>query len=163
MPLYQIALFLHIAGALGIIAALAIEWTGLSHLVRAATAEQVQEWSGITLVLRRLGPVSMVLLLVPGMYMAATGWRGTAWPWIGLAAMLFLPALGAPSGVRLGRVQRAAAGERGPLSGALRQQLRHPLLNFTPLVLLLHNSLASRASPLFSSFTALVPRPPSPE
>ena len=69
----------------------------------------------------------MVLLLVPGMYMAATGWRGTAWPWIGLAAMLFLPALGAPSGVRLGRVQRAAAGERGPLSGALRQQLRHPL------------------------------------
>src|SRR5437867_891044 len=112
MTPYTVALFLHIAGALGIVAALALEWSTLSHLQEATTAEEMQAWSRITVILRRMGPVSMILILVPGMYMAQTAWHGTAWPWIGLAAMVFLPALGAPSGVRLGRLQRAVAAER---------------------------------------------------
>jgi hypothetical protein len=37
MSLYYTALFLHIVGALGLFAALALEWAGLSNLRRART------------------------------------------------------------------------------------------------------------------------------
>ena len=39
MTVYAVALFLHIVGALGLFAALALEWTALSGFRRSTTAE----------------------------------------------------------------------------------------------------------------------------
>jgi hypothetical protein len=41
---YSISLFLHIVGALGLCAALGLEWAGLYNLRRATEAGQVREW-----------------------------------------------------------------------------------------------------------------------
>jgi hypothetical protein len=128
MTLYSIALFLHIVGALGLFVALGLEWTGLRQLRHATTAEQAREWLGVAGLVRRVGPASLVAILLPGLYMTATTWGGQAWIGIGLAAMLLLGALGALNGRRLAAIGHAAATECGDLSPVLRQRLRDPLL-----------------------------------
>ncbi len=128
MALYTIARFVHIVGALGLFIALGLEWTSLANLRRATTAEQVQEWGKIIPTLRRLGPASLAAILIPGLYMALTAWRGSTWMWAALASMVLLAALGAPNGLRLEGVRRAADAERGALSPTLVRQLRNPFL-----------------------------------
>ena len=44
MSVYSIAVFLHIVGALGIFAAIGLDWAGLSNLRRATDTTQVREW-----------------------------------------------------------------------------------------------------------------------
>jgi hypothetical protein len=131
MTIYKVALFLHVAGALGIIVPFTIEAVALAQLRRARDVEQVREWGRVMATMRAIGPVSLILLLVPGIYMAATNWAGARWPWIGLIAMALLPALGAPSGIRLARIQRALAAESGPLGAAVQQELRDPFLQLS--------------------------------
>ena len=41
MTLYSVALFVHVLGALGLFAGLALEWAGLRRLRHATTARQV--------------------------------------------------------------------------------------------------------------------------
>src|SRR5213596_901663 len=45
MSVYAIAVFLHIVGALGLFAALGLEWASLYNLRRVTTAGQVREWA----------------------------------------------------------------------------------------------------------------------
>src|SRR6267143_6307783 len=47
LTVYSIALFLHIAGALGVFAALALDWVGIANLRRARTVDQIREWVGV--------------------------------------------------------------------------------------------------------------------
>jgi hypothetical protein len=124
VSLYSIALFLHVAGALALFAALALEWVGLAGLRRATAVEQVREWGGIWQVLPRIAPIAMATLLISGIYMTAVAWGRTAW-WIGLglAGMVFLGALGSRSARSLAGVVRDAAAATGPLSAAVRGQL----------------------------------------
>lgn len=44
---YSIALFLHIVAALGLFAALALEWTSLFYLRRSVTVEQARQWMNV--------------------------------------------------------------------------------------------------------------------
>ena len=46
MSVYSMAVFLHIVGALGIFAAIGLEWAGLSNLRRATDTAQVRNGSG---------------------------------------------------------------------------------------------------------------------
>ncbi len=127
MSLYSLVLFAHIVGALGLFVALGIEWTALLRLRGAATVEQAREWLGLFALVRRLGPASLVVVLLAGMYLAGTTWGFT--PWIG-AALVVLPllaVLGAGSGWRLAGLGRSLAAEQGTLSARLRQRLRDPL------------------------------------
>ena len=128
MTLYPVALFLHIVGALGLFTALALEWTSLRQLRRAATAEQAREWLGAVRLVRLVGPASLVVLLVPGLYMTATAWGWVPWITVALGAMALLPPLGAFNGLRLARIGPVVAAEQGPLSPGVRRRLREPLL-----------------------------------
>src|SRR5690242_12045634 len=128
MTVYTLSLFVHVLGAVGIFAAFALEWTLLAQLRRATTAQDVQPWTRIPTIVRRLAPISMLLILIPGIYMAVTTWRGSPWPWVGLVAMLLLPILGAPSGRRLGEALREAGQARGDLPAALRAKFDAPVL-----------------------------------
>jgi hypothetical protein len=124
---YSIALFLHIVGALGLFAALALEWTSLFYLRRSVTVEQVRSWMNVLSLVRRLGPTSLVFILLPGFYMMATVWGGVPWIVVTLAAILLFPLLGAFSGIRLAAIGRSVETEAGLLAPVVRRQLRNPL------------------------------------
>ena len=128
MTLYSVTLFLHIVGALGLFAALGLEWTSLRQLRRAASAEQVREWLNALGLVRRLGPASLAVSFLSGLYLVATAWGLVAWIAVALGAMLLLPPLGAFNRLRLAAIGRAVATETGPLSASVRQRLRDPLL-----------------------------------
>jgi hypothetical protein len=129
MTFYSFALFLHIVGALGLFIALGLEWTSLWQIRRATTAEQVKQWFLNFAFLRRIYPASWAAILLPGIYMTATVWRGAAWIGIAFGAIFLLPILGAAlSGRRMAAIGPALAAERGSLSPTLRQQLADPLL-----------------------------------
>jgi hypothetical protein len=129
MTAYSIALFLHIVGALALFAALGLEGVALLRLRRADTAEQVREWTGVFGLLRRLGPASLGLLLLAGLYMTATTWGGQAWITTAFVSMLLLPVLGAPNGLRVAAIARDVSAERGPLSAGLRARLGNRFLS----------------------------------
>ena len=88
MNVYSIVLFLHIVGALGLFVALGIELLTLSRLRAAGTADQAREWLSALGSIRVIGPIALVTILLPGLYMAATstGWQG--WNVAALGAMI---------------------------------------------------------------------------
>ena len=89
MDLYSIALFLHIVGALVLIALLTIEGVSLRLGSDSARLNRV------------LGPISAVLILVPGLYMVATQAGWTAWVVVGIVSWVLIAILGAATGVLL--------------------------------------------------------------
>ena len=126
--LYSIALFLHVLGALGMFAALGIEWTSLRNLSKAADAQEARGWLGLFMVLRRFYPLSFVALLVTGIYMMAVSWGGAPWIAIGLLGLLALPAI---AGFMTGRRVRTIGpelGESAELDASLRARLADPAL-----------------------------------
>ena len=127
MTLYSIALFLHIAGALGVFAGLALDWVGIANLRRARTVDQVRDWAGVYAVIRGLGGASVAALLVFGLYLTAVTWGPTGWIAVGLLSLLLIAVLGALSGIRLSRVVAAAGSGEGSLCEDLRTQLQAPL------------------------------------
>ena len=76
MSVYAIVVFLHIVGALGLFAALGLEWASLYNLRRVATAGQVREWAKLLSALRLVGGPSALTILVTGIYLMATRWGG---------------------------------------------------------------------------------------
>jgi len=127
LTLYSIALFLHIAGALGVFAALALDWVGTTSLRRARTVDQIRDWAGVYAVIRCLGGASVAALLVFGLYMTAVTWGPTGWIAIGFLSLLLIAILGALSGIRLSRVLAEAGSGDGSLAEELRTQLQAPL------------------------------------
>ncbi len=106
MSLYSIALFLHIVGALGLFAALGLEWTSLRQLRRATTVAQARAWFDVLGLVRRIGPASLATILLPGFYLMATAWHWTGWIVVALAGMGLLAVLGALNGVPLAALRR---------------------------------------------------------
>src|SRR5882724_1608254 len=129
VSVYSISLFLHIVGALGFCAVLAIEWASLYNLRRATEAGQVREWIKLLGAPRFLGGPAALTILVTGIHMTATRWGPQAWIVVGLAGMVVIAVLGgAVSGRRAGAIARALPAEDGPISTALRQRLHDPAL-----------------------------------
>ena len=129
IPIYSIALFLHIVGALGIFVALGLEWASLLNLRRAETGEQGRLWLKLYTSLSRLYPLSWLLILIPGFYMTAVAWRGAAWISVALVAVVLLAVLGAALGGRqMAPIRQALSAQGGPLSAPTRDQINNPLL-----------------------------------
>lgn len=128
VTLYGMAKFLHVLGAIGMFAALALECACLAQLRRARTGAQVREWAQIGRWLRWLGTASLFAVLLPGFYMVATVWRGGA-PWItfGFVALLLIGALGAAASRPLGAAIRLAIADAGPLALEHQARLQAPL------------------------------------
>jgi hypothetical protein len=132
VSVYSISLFLHIVGALGLCAVLAMEWASLYNLRRATEVGQVREWIRLLGVPRVLGGPTALTILVTGIYMTATRWGPQAWIVVGLAGMVVIAVLGAAvSGRRAGAIARALPAEDGPISTALRQRLHDPALRLS--------------------------------
>jgi len=99
MDLYSIALFLHIVGALILIALLTIEGVSLRLGGDSARLNRI------------LGPISAVLILGPGLYMVAVQAGWTAWVVVGIVAWVLIALVGAATGIGVmtGRLNRRVA------------------------------------------------------
>ena len=128
--LYQLALFLHIIGGFGLVAAITVEAIGLRGLRRAAQRNDALVWLGISRgIVMRLAPASLGLILVTGLYMVATAWGPRGWILVALASLLLLGVIGAfGTGLRMARIGPAVGRAKGPLSDELRSTLRDPIL-----------------------------------
>src|SRR5262245_42500934 len=121
MSAYSIAVFLHIVGALGIFAAIGLEWAGLTNLRRATDSTQVREWVRLLAAPRSVGGPSALLILASGIYLSATRWGPQGWILVALGGMVLVAALGgAVGGRRVPAIAQAVPAEAGPVSAALR-------------------------------------------
>lgn len=130
MLFYSLALFVHILGAFGLIAALTLEAIGLRGLRRASRSDEALMWLGISrgLVLR-LAPTSLGLILVTGLYMTATRWGWQGWILAALGSLVLLAVVGAVgTGIPMSRVGPAIGRATGPLPDDVKAALRAPAL-----------------------------------
>ena len=99
MNLYSIALFAHIVGAILVFVLLTIEGLGLRFGFDYAQLN------------RALGPVSALLILVPGLYMMASEWGWAGWIVTGIASYVVIAGVGAYTGITVmrGRMNRRTA------------------------------------------------------
>lgn len=97
--MYPFALFLHIVGALLLFALLTIEGFSLRQGVATGRLNRV------------LGPVSALLILVPGLYMVASTGRWEDWIAVGLTSWILIAIGSAVTGVLMlrGRLNPRAA------------------------------------------------------
>lgn len=127
MNSYSIALFLHIAGVLGLAVALGLEWTGLRQIQRARLPEQVRGWMGILKGVRPVGFASMLTTVLTGVYMMLTVWGGVAWVIVSIGALVLVIALAqvltAPRMTAIGRASMTA-----PTSQTFHSLASHPAL-----------------------------------
>lgn len=122
--MYSILLFLHIVGALGLFASLALEQAGLVNIRRAQTNAQAREWLSLLRALQRIQGPSALVLVATGLYMMATRWSHQAWAGLGLVGMVLMAIIGvAVTGRRMKAIGRALPAGEGPLPGAIRARL----------------------------------------
>ena len=130
--MYSISLFLHIVGALGIFASLAIEQAGLVNLRRVSTHAQAREWLSLLRVLQRIQGPSALVLLLTGLYMMATHWSHQAWAGLGLVGMVPMAIIGATvTGRRMKVIGRSVVAGDGPIPGVLRERFEDPALRMS--------------------------------
>ncbi len=126
---YSIALFVHIVGALGLFAALGLEWTGLWQ-IRAATAPQpVRAWLAVLMGATRVGMACMLAVILSGLYMTVMAWGTVGWIIVTMGSLVLVILLSvALSRPRMAAIGRALATETGRLSPTFYGLANQPLL-----------------------------------
>lgn len=132
MNSYSIALFLHIAGAMGLFVALGLEWTGLVQLRKAMTLEQVRPWMGILKNVRNFGLVSMLATVITGIYLVLTDTGGEGWVLVTVGSLVLVIALAQlVTAPRMAAIGRALATDRGSFPKTFHGLAGHPLLSIS--------------------------------
>jgi hypothetical protein len=131
MTLYSAVLFVHVASAFGIVAALSLAAVTLARLRRATTVGEARLWIEFAPGVPALAIVSLVFLLLSGIFMTAQmgGWM-LAWPRVAMGALLLIGPFGVVTGRRL-RVIQIACAESRPNESDILAKLRDPFLVFS--------------------------------
>jgi hypothetical protein len=131
MTLYSAVLFVHVASAFGIVAALSLAAVTLARLRKATTVSEARVWTVFAPGVPALAVVSLVFLLLSGIYMTIQmgGWT-LAWPKVALGALILIGPLGAVTARRLRAIQIACAASR-PNEFEIFAKLRDPFLVFS--------------------------------
>ena len=93
--MYLIIRSLHIIGAVGMFMALGVDLVALSALSTARTTDQARRALAAYRLNAVIGPLSLLLILVPGIYMAVTAWGPQPWIRASLFAVIVIFILGA--------------------------------------------------------------------
>ncbi len=126
---HAIGMFLHIAGGLGMSAALGLEWAGLWQIRVSLLPEQVRAWLGIFKAASRLLFVSMLVNVLTGMYMMVTEWGPVSWLIVSLGSIVLMIVLArALTGPRMAAIGQALVSEKRPTSQTFHNLASHPLL-----------------------------------
>lgn len=126
---YAIALFFHIVGALGLFAALGLEWTGLWQIRSAIHPEQLRAWMSMLKIATKVGFASMLAILISGFYMMATAWGAVAWITVTLGALVLVIVLSLVlTRPRMAAIGHALASQKGQSSQFIHNLANHSLL-----------------------------------
>ncbi|CAG0934674.1 hypothetical protein TFLX_03630 [Thermoflexales bacterium] len=91
MNAYNVILFLHVSGDIGIFIGIGLEWFGLMALRRAQYVEQTRTIAWLITIANRVSTGSAVLTIASGLYMALTVWGlQTGWIAVTLASLVVL-------------------------------------------------------------------------
>jgi Predicted integral membrane protein (DUF2269) len=131
MSAYTLALFVHVIGALGMFAGFGTWFIGLIALRRAERVEQVRTITTLLPLAHSVGAGSVVLVIIPGVYMALTLWGlQTSWVVVSIVGVLMAapigPTLIEPRVETLGAMARETPD--GTLSPALAARTHDPVL-----------------------------------
>jgi hypothetical protein len=132
MSPYSVAVFLHVVGALGLFAALGLEWAGVRNLRGAVTTGQAREWMKLLRGGRWVEGPSLLILLLTGFYANAAIGGGRPWIGLGILGLVMIAALGwLLTGRRLRRVARVLPAHDGPMTSALARQAGDPVFTLS--------------------------------
>jgi hypothetical protein len=132
MNYYLIAKLVHIVGALGFFMALGVEMLSLWQARNAGTSIQVRERLHVASSAQRLGPLSMLLILISGFTMMAIARIGSAWLIVAFGALVLIVVLGlALTAPRMAAIRQALMMENGPVSASLHNLLHNSLLSLS--------------------------------
>ena len=131
MSIYAIALFLHVLGALGLFAALGIEWAVTAPLRVTTDLAQARAWINVLGAVRRLAGPSAVTILLSGIYMAMTTSNRQPWIGLGFLGLVVLAVLGAGITGRCIATIVRDLNSGSVMSGSLLDRLRDPLIAFS--------------------------------
>ena len=127
--IYQLALFLHILGAFGLVATVTLESVGLRGLRQAESPDAARAAVRAMQFVPPLGGGSGGLILVTGLYMMATSWGLRGWIVVGVAGLVLNAVAGAiVTRSRMAVVGPAAGRATGALSSDVRTLLQDRLL-----------------------------------
>ena len=127
MDVYAMALFLHIAGVLGLAVALGLEWAGLRQIASATLPVQVGGWMKMLKGVRQVGFASMLTTVLTGVYMTLTVWGGVAWIIVSIGALVLVIALSLVlTGPRMAALGRAVM--TAPTAQTFHRLASQPLL-----------------------------------
>jgi uncharacterized membrane protein len=130
---YNIVLFVHVAGAIGLFSANSLAALGTARMRQGQTIAQIRDGSNLTASAGRGIPISAVLILLSAIYLVTQGWNfATSWVLASLVTFVLL-AVGnnALNGRRMGAIRRAAkTAQDGPAMPQLLALTRHPMLWF---------------------------------
>ncbi len=140
MSVYHIVLFVHVTGAMSLVAAHVVMLVCLTRIRRATRVEQIREFAPILHGLGRAIPISLVVIAAAGLYMATTAWGfTTGWIDVALGTFILLVAI-VPRviGTRVDRISRNIQDATdGPLTGPLYARIHDPVLATGERVILL--------------------------
>jgi hypothetical protein len=128
MTLYALVLFCHVAAAVGLFAALTVEWASLRRMGASSSYEQARDWSELSNLLLPLGMPSTLVVLASGVYLASTldAWV-LGWVKVAVPTLVTVAIVGGVVGPRRNRLRADLATGSGALPTAMRRQLQYPL------------------------------------
>lgn len=93
--MYETMLFLHILGVLFMFAAVGITLTGMIGMLYSKDNKTLKVWSTLAVKMDGFIPLSVFLILLPGLYLVFTSWGwAMAWVNISLGALVFMTLAG---------------------------------------------------------------------
>jgi hypothetical protein len=109
----SLILFLHVVSAFGILVSFGLEWMNLDRLQRSCTAEETRaSMKGFGVLPWIAGP-SYLIVLISGIYLWQSSWRGSAWTVIALISLILIAMIGAAlTGPRLMTMSKLFSGEK---------------------------------------------------
>lgn len=94
--LHSVIVFLHVASAMGIVAAFGVEAAMLAQLRGAYSPAAARAALGLSRAVQRVGASSMIVALVTGIYLATAYWRWRgAWMGFGFLTLIAIAIVGA--------------------------------------------------------------------
>jgi hypothetical protein len=124
MNTYSSVVFLHVIAAIGLFAALVIEWMSLRLLQRSASYEQGRESMAVWGLVAKVGGPATLVALASGIYLARTiGAWNLSWVAVAIPTMIVIAIAGVPSARFRKRLANLIAVNAGRLPDELRTQL----------------------------------------